>query len=102
MDAVAGAGDAVLYDYRVLHRGLPNTCEALQRDLLQVCARYACVAHDFLIAPFLMAMLFSTACLMPRQSSEVMYARLQVVYHTKGYQERRNYSANSLLKESQP
>lgn len=36
VDGLVAAGDAVLYDYRVLHRGLPNECEGIRRDVLQV------------------------------------------------------------------
>lgn len=37
VDGLVAAGDAVLYDYRVLHRGLPNECGDVRRDVLQVC-----------------------------------------------------------------
>lgn len=43
VDGRVAAGDAVLYDYRVLHRGLPNACEALRRDVLQVCGVSVCL-----------------------------------------------------------
>eukprot|EP00892_Ulva_mutabilis_P011970 jgi/Ulvmu1/9145/UM005_0243.1 len=57
VDGLVAAGDAVLYDYRTLHRGLPNVSEAVRRDVLQV------------------------------------------VYHVKGYDEQRNYSADCLLEQ---
>jgi ectoine hydroxylase-related dioxygenase (phytanoyl-CoA dioxygenase family) len=39
LDALVRAGDAVLYDYRTMHRGLPNNSD-LQREMLQI------VYHD--------------------------------------------------------
>lgn len=35
LDAIGSAGDCVLYDYRLVHRGMPNKSEATQRPLLQ-------------------------------------------------------------------
>ena len=34
--AQVAAGSAVLYDYRILHRGLENTCSDGRRDVVQV------------------------------------------------------------------
>jgi hypothetical protein len=36
VEAHLTAGTAVLYDYRVLHRGLENSCSEGRRDILQV------------------------------------------------------------------
>ena len=35
VDCMGRAGDCVLYDYRLLHRGMPNRSEATERPLLQ-------------------------------------------------------------------
>jgi ectoine hydroxylase-related dioxygenase (phytanoyl-CoA dioxygenase family) len=35
-DAACTAGSAVLYDYRVLHRGMPNVSAGTRRDVVQV------------------------------------------------------------------
>ena len=35
VDAVVAAGDAVLYDYRLLHRGMPNASAATERPVVQ-------------------------------------------------------------------
>ncbi len=35
LDAVVAAGSCVMYDYRLLHRGMPNTSAGTLRPVLQ-------------------------------------------------------------------